>query len=95
MECKKFKFSSHAIQRMFERAIQKKTVVSAIREGKIIAEYPDDQPYPSYLILFFEKNRPVHVLVGVDEETRICFVITVYNPSLSIWMEDFRTRRTP
>lgn len=46
----KIKFSSHALQRMFERSIQKDTVIEAVKNGEIIREYPEDNPYPSSLI---------------------------------------------
>jgi len=43
------KFSSHAIQRMFERGFQKDSVAKAVRDGEIIQEYPNDKPYPSVM----------------------------------------------
>ncbi len=88
-----YEFSSHAVQRMFERKIDKDSVVSAIRNGEIIAEYPDDLPYPSFLILYFVKDRPLHIVVALDSDEKKCYIITVYIPSIKLWHEDFKMRR--
>jgi hypothetical protein len=36
---------------MFERNISDEVVEKVIKNGKIIKEYLDDKPYPSFLIL--------------------------------------------
>ena len=41
---KNIKFSSHSIQRMFERVISKNDIVKTINQGEIIASYPEDKP---------------------------------------------------
>ncbi len=51
MHCKTLIFSGHAVTRMFERAITRDQVRSVVEAGEIIASYPDDIPYPSYLVL--------------------------------------------
>lgn len=94
MECRQFKFTSHAIQRMFERAIGRDTVISVVQNGEVIAEYTEDEPYPSYLFFSYVNKRPVHVLSALDIETKICYIITVYEPDIEIWSEDFKTRRS-
>ena len=93
MDCNNIKFSSHAIQRMFERAIRKQSVVEVIRSGKIIASYPDDEPYPSFLMLGFENDTPIHVAVAYDKNAGDCYVITVYFPQSAIWQAGFERRR--
>ncbi len=93
IECQQYKFSSHAIQRMFERAIQKNEAITVIQHGEIIAEYPDDKPYSSYLVFAFVDNRPIHVLTALDLANKICYIVTVYVPDPKIWLNDFKTRR--
>lgn len=93
LNCKEYYFSSHAVQRMFERKINKNSVISAIKEGEVIADYPDDKPYPSCLILYFVKSKPIHAVVALDIAEEKCYIITVYIPSIKIWHEDFKTRR--
>lgn len=95
MQCSNLIFSRHAIERMFQRSITLDAVRHIIENGDCIAIYPDDKPYPSQLLLRFEKGEPIHVAVAMDEESGDCFVITAYRPDAAIWNEDFRTRRGP
>ena len=93
MECRGVRFTRHAFERLFERAIPPDSVLRIMREGEVIASYPDDVPFPSALILGHEAGEPVHVVVARDEETRLCHIITVYRPDPAIWSDDFKTRR--
>jgi len=43
---------------MFERNIQKDQVITALKNGEIIRDYPEDKPYPSFLILHYYNKRP-------------------------------------
>ncbi len=72
MKCIEIMFSRHAVQRMFERGIATKDVRAVIVGGKSIADYPDDKPLPSRLILGFVRNRPIHVVVAFDESNGWC-----------------------
>ena len=65
-------------------------VVSA---GETIADYADDTPYPSRLILGFVKGQPIHVVVADDGAQAACVVITAYIPEEEQWSPDYRTRR--
>lgn len=58
-----FVFRVHAVQRMFERKITEDEVKKVITTGKIIAKYPDDQPFPSKLILGWIEDRPFMLLL--------------------------------
>ena len=94
MECEKVAFSGHAVRRMFERAIAETDVSEVISSGEeVIGEYPSDTPYPSYLLLGFPGGKPLHDLIGMDDEAGSCYVVTTYNPSLAFWNDDYRTRR--
>ena len=51
----------------------------------------DDKPLPSYLIYGKTSElRPIHVVVGVDEE--VVAIVTVYEPDPDKWI-DFTKRR--
>jgi len=63
--CKTVVFTGHAMRRMFERDISPDQVEQAVSAGEMIASYPDDRPYPSYLILGFVDELPLHVVVGL------------------------------
>lgn len=94
MEWETLLLSRHAIQRMFSRGISVTAVRAVLSEGVVVEDYPDDQPYPSKLMLGFEDDEPVHVVAACDTESR-CYVITVYRPDPGLWDETFTRRRTP
>ena len=93
MDCDAISFSRHAIQRMFERAISPEEVRMALVAGEVIADYPEDVPYPSVLILGVVAGRPLHVVASRDDSTGHCYVITAYVADAAQWGSDFRTRK--
>ena len=95
MDYERVLFSGHAVQRMFERGIGKADVLSVLADGKVVAKYPDDAPYPTCLMLGFAADQPLHVLVARDDVSQTCYVVTVYVPDLELWDSDFKTRRSP
>jgi Domain of unknown function (DUF4258) len=86
-------FSSHAVRRMFARRISEAEVKIAIDSGTIIESYPDDTPFPSYLVLDFIDGSPIHVVYSINESTNIIYVITAYNPDPAIWENNFSVRK--
>ena len=86
-------FRVHALQAMFQRRISEGEVRSVIARGKVIESYPDDQPYPSRLLLGWEGTRPVHVVVAENEPEQEIIIITVYEPDLVRWEPGFERRR--
>lgn len=95
VDCDRVIFSGHAVRRMFERAIRPKDVVALLRSGEIIIHYPEDDPFPSFLILGSVRGRPLHVLAALDDETGTCYIVTTYEPDPDLWEDGFRVRRTP
>ena len=94
MICDRVVFSGHAVRRMFERRITKEEVLEALTAGEAIAEYPDDEPYPSVLLLARVEGRVLHVVAAEDAGSHTCYIVTVYLPDPDLWTPDFRTRRT-
>ena len=80
---------------MFEREISDEEVLKVIQEGEVIEEYPNDEPYPSMLILGVVNDRPIHVVLAVNEEESMGIVVTAYQPDPSLWRDNFRRRRKP
>jgi len=93
MECKEVKFTGHALRRMFERGIGVDDVLAVVTSGETIADYPEDTPFPTYLILGFVKSRPIHIVVAKDGLKKTCHIITAYPPDPAQWKADFKTRR--
>lgn len=79
---------------MFERKLDVRDIESVLSTGEVIADYPDDTPYPSCLMLGIVDERPIHVVAALEEETQTCHVITVYRPDPELWSRDFRHRRS-
>ncbi|MBM3302668.1 MAG: DUF4258 domain-containing protein, partial [Deltaproteobacteria bacterium] len=88
-------FSGHAMRRMFERSIGPSAVTEVIRLGEVIEEYPDDEPFPSRLILGFVQGCPLHVVVAIEADSKTCYVVTAYDPDPDLWQNDFKARRIP
>ena len=87
-----FVYRVHAIERMFQRDVDEADVEYVVKTGEIVENYPDDQPYPSCLVLGYVDKRALHVVYAKDENDTI-IVITVYEPTLEKWLEDLKTRR--
>ena len=87
-------FRVHAVQRMFQRGISKDDVVRALRDGNVIEEYLEDQPYPSRLIMGWSGSRPLHVVASDNPTAQETIIITVYEPDPEKWDLSFRRRRT-
>ena len=86
-------FSGHAVKQMFQRRITRDEVKAVLAEGEVIVEYPDDRPYPSYLMLGIVNRRPIHVVAAKDAETQTAYVVTAYEPDLNLWQPDFKARK--
>lgn len=93
MDCKNYRFTRHAVFKMFERNISKEQVKETVQKGDIIQSYPEDKPYPSRLMLYFINNRPLHVVIAFDTDSGNCIIITVYEPSPKLWKADYKTRK--
>jgi hypothetical protein len=89
----KLLFRVHAVQRMFERDVSVKKVLSAIETGETIEDYSSEMPEPSRLILSFQGKRPFHVVTSENPEENQITIITVYLPDANKWKKDFRSRR--
>jgi len=93
MECRHIHFSGHALRQMFSRGIATSEVRTLIQTGKAIADYPDDTPYPSFLLLEFVAERPLHAVIAKNPKEGSCVVVTVYEPNSQLWSDDFTKRK--
>ena len=90
---RKIEWKKHALKRLFERGISRQDVFDAIGAGEIIEAYTEDRPFPSYLIYGHGGNKPLHVVLALDESEGIIYIVTVYVPSPLQWTGDWKTRR--
>ncbi len=84
----------HASKRMFEREISDDDVEFLLKNGEIIERYDDDYPLPSLLLNGFAVNkRPLHLVVAVNRDEKRLIIVTVYEPNLLKWLDDFSRRK--
>jgi hypothetical protein len=77
---------------MVQRGFTDADVASVLSAGEVIERYPDDTPYPSYLVLGVVSGRAVHVVAADRPDAEEIIVITVYEPHPSLWDATFRKR---
>ena len=84
--------TEHAAERSRQRGILSRDIRSAVENGEIIEQYPDDFPFPSCLILGTNlEGKRIHVCMS--EEGSASRIITAYYPDEEKWSEDFRIRK--
>ncbi len=93
MNYKKIIYTGHCIQKIFERGIEPDDIELSIKTGELIEEYPDDKPYPSFLLLNYIDKKAIHVVASFDKEHETIYLITAYYPDIKIWDETFKIRR--
>jgi hypothetical protein len=93
ISAEKVSLKKHCVLRMRQRRISVNEFKEAMLHGEIVEYYEDDYPLPSALILgFTASKRPLHAVVALDQ-SEIIRVITLYEPSIELWDEQFKNRR--
>jgi len=87
-------FRIHALRQMFQRRISDSDIRELLGLGRIIEEYPDDIPNPSFLISGMVNSRPLHVVMAYNNVDREAIVITAYEPDPESWSDNFTRRRS-
>lgn len=85
----KWRFTLHALEQADVRSIEEDSILTALINGEIIEDYPEDQRGHSCLVLGYDNGRAVHVVCSMHEDTLI--IITVYEPKPPKWSDE-RTR---
>jgi hypothetical protein len=86
-----YRFTIHAFERCVERNISPKQVKSAILNGEIIENYPDDKYGPSCLIYGVTgEGKILHVQCSMEP----VWIVTVYDPTLhpEEWNNEYKRR---
>lgn len=78
---------------MFRRNISVDNVKFVVENGEVIMTYLHDRPYPSYLVLGYVSDRPIHLVVGKDDSLERCIIVTAYEPDESIWDGGFKSKK--
>ena len=88
-----YAFRIHALQQMVLRHISRDDVMEIISSGEIIESFPDDMPYPSYLMNGLVKKRTLHVVISYAPDPGVLYIITAYEPDSMRWEENYRRRQ--
>jgi len=85
-----YEISYHAEKEMYAEDITLADVETAISNGEVLEDYPDDPRGPSCLVLGHSQNRHIHIVCGQTLPKWIR-IITVYLPKRPKWVNE-RTR---
>ncbi len=85
-----YEISFHGEKERYAEDIALKEIETAVDNGEILEDYPDDPRGPSCLVLGHSENRPLHIVCGCAPEGSVR-VITVYVPKPPKWSDE-RTR---
>lgn len=88
---RKILYSAHVVIQIFKRGISEAEIEHVLNTGVIIREYPDDKPYPSFLILGFRGSIPLHIVYAINEVGEIV-IITAYQPDDALWNSDYTVK---
>jgi len=87
-----YRFTIHAFERCVERSISPKQIKSAILNGEIVENYPDDKYGPSCLIYGITwEGKILHVQCSTEP----VWIVTAYDPTLhpEEWDKEYKRRR--
>lgn len=86
-----FEISYHAEKERYAEDVSLADIETAVLQGEILEDYPNDPRGASCLILGYAQNRAIHVVCGFTS-TRSVRIITVYLPMPPKWVDE-TTRR--
>lgn len=79
---------------MLERDLSRDIVLDVASNGEVIEDYSADRPTPTALMLGWDREHPIHVVLSLEPDGEVA-IITAYEPSLDVFDSDYRTRRKP
>lgn len=91
----KVKWSRHALSRLAALPYTVQDVEKALQQANLIESYPHKHRYlPDCLILtFISSNKPIHVVVALNQTKDYILIVTVYRPTQKEWKDDWQTRK--
>ena len=87
-----YRYTIHGTRQRIARGLASDEIEAAIRSGEIIEDYPQHHYGPCCLILgHTTEGKALHMVCSSRD---VVDIITVYEPDLTEWASDLRTRRT-
>jgi hypothetical protein len=91
------RFTDHARREMEAEPfgiIRVDEILTVLETGEIIEQYPQDEPYPSCLVLGrTREGRALHISCAPVPAERRLLVIATYQPDPARWDSELRRRR--
>lgn len=89
-----YRLTKHATVVRLQRGITVSELKHALLNGEIIESYPNDQPYPSCLIVgWLSSGDPLHVVCSRGKNEPSMRIVTLYEPDNDKWKKDYKTRK--
>jgi hypothetical protein len=83
-------YTDHGEEKRRAVGVSAPEVRAVLANGTVLRRYPEDRPFPSYLVLGWIDGRPVHVVAADDEDREVTWIITIYEPDPDKWTEGFK-----
>ena len=91
---RQYRLTKHATIVRLERGIPISELEQALLNGRIIEQYPDDQPYPSCLVFgSLPTGDPLHIVCSRGDVEPALRIVTLYEPEEALWEGDFKSRK--
>jgi len=94
VRAKRYRLTRHVTIVRLQRGITIAVLEQALLTGEIVERYPDDQPYPSCLVLgWLTSGDPLHVVCSRGNIEPALRIVTLYEPEDALWESDYKTRK--
>ncbi len=92
---RKIKWSRYALNELAREPMTVRDVEVALHRAEVIEDYPLVHRYlPDCLIFAVARfDHPFHAVIALDEVDDSILIVTVYQPSLEEWEDDWKTRK--
>lgn len=87
-------YTRHARRRILEKGLPVETIERvATAPSAFVESYPEDMPFPSRLVLGWDAEGPMHVVVAEDADSATLYIVTAYRPDATEWENGFTRRK--
>lgn len=92
---RKIKWTRHALNELASEPVSVSEVETALQQAEVIEDYPHLHRYlPDCLVLTFVfPKEPIHCVIALNEPHDYILIVTVYQPTVQEWKDDWRTRK--